>query len=303
MADTKNFRVAREKKRDEFYTSYLDVENELRHYKEHFKDAVIYCNCDDWRWSSFYLYLKNAFNHLGLKKLIATYYDESGSACKAELFPSGKETVTLLKGSGDFRSEECVSLLNEADIVITNPPFSLFREYIGLLVDKKKRFLIIGNNNAISYKEVFALIQAGQIWLGVNNNKTLEFRLHSSYEKYHRIDDVGRKYGKVPAISWFTNLTHHKRQTPIDLYCTYNPEDYPKYDNYDAIEVKKVKEIPVDYNGTMGVPITFLNKYCPEQFEIVGTQRWFYDRNLGITNGKTLINGKETYDRIFIKRK
>ena len=297
-----NLRKARQAKNDEFYTQYSDINKEVFRYAEHLKHKVIYCNCDHPEQSEFYTFFKKRFKFFNLKKVITTHIVQDSTSFKRE-YDGEQEIDTPLQGNGDFRSNECKNILDEADIVITNPPFSLFREFVSLLIEKEKQFLIIGNNNAITYKEIFKLIKENKLWLGTNNNKTLEFKLDPSYQKWSRIDEKGNKYGKVPAISWFTNLTHFKRNLPIDLYEKYDSSQYPKYDNYDAIEVSKVVNIPKDYYGVMGVPITFLDKYCPEQFEIVGTRRWFYDKTLGITNGKTLINGKETYDRIFIKRK
>ena len=222
-----------------------------------------------------------------------------------------KITTTQLKQDGDFRSAEAVEILKECDIVISNPPFSLFREYVAQLIQYEKKFLILGNNNAITYKEIFPLFKNNKMWLGVQSNKTMEFRLHESYVKWNRLDVDGNKYGKVPAISWFTNMEHNMRNQPLILYKKYTPEDYPKYDNYNIINLNKVKDIPINYDGVMGVPITFLGKYNPDQFEIVGSRRWskndellpLYrgDKTLH-TDNKTLINGKETYDRIFIKK-
>jgi len=215
-------------------------------------------------------------------------------------FNGSQEVDTQLTGDGDFRSEECKVILDQADIVITNPPFSLFREFVALLQEKQKQFLIIGNNNAITYKDCFKLIKDNKMWLGVNNNKTMEFRLHNSYAKWSRVDTQGNKYGNVPSVSWFTNLNHGKRNQPIDLYKNYSPTEYPKYDNYDAIEVSKVKDIPQDYTGVMGVPITFLDRYCPAQFEILGLANNV--RSIGY-DCRTLINNQPIYNRILIKHK
>lgn len=273
MAKNNNLSKAKREKNDEFYTQMVDIERELQHYLPQLKGKVVYCNCDI-KESNFIKY-----------------------------FEKNTDIKELLQSSCDFRSEDSIELLKKADIVVTNPPFSLFREYIAQLVEHNKKFLVIGNNNAITYKEVFRFIKEDKMWLGYNNNKTMEFQLADSYTKWNRIDDNGKKYGSVPAITWFTNLQVTKRKEELILFREYNEIDYPKYDNYDAIEVNKVANIPKDYFKTMGVPITFLDKHNPDQFEICGTQRWFYDESLGITNNKTLINGKETYDRIFIKRK
>lgn len=276
----KNLTAAKSAKNDEFYTRLDDIEKECHHYKEHFRDKVIYCNCDDPRESNFFKYFALNFKHFGLKKLITTGYNANGHGV-VNIYEGDKNgnhrvddeevKVIELKGNGDFRSEECIEFLKEADIVVTNPPFSLFREYMAQLMEYGKKFLIIGNMNAITYKEIFPLIKNGQLWLGYNVNKTMEFVLDDSYQKWDRIEN-GKKIGKVPAISWFTNLPHEKRNQPLTLCRWYEkePQNCPKYDNYDAIEVSKVCNIPADYQGVMGVPITFLDKYCPDQFEIVG---------------------------------
>lgn len=305
-----NLSNAKRAKNDEFYTQLSDIENELKHYKNHFAGKVVYCNCDDARESNFFRFFQKKFNDYGLKKLITTSYNENGHGSvlvyESDTNGNGKlddneVKVSELKGNGDFRSEECIELLKEADIVVTNPPFSLFREFIATLVQYGKKFLVIGNNNAITYKEIFPLIKENKLWLGFSDNKTMEFVMPDSYEKYNYIDKKGRKIGKVPAISWFTNLEHSKRNDEIILYKKYTPEEFPKYDNYGAIEVSRVCEIPKDYNGVMGVPITFLGKYNPSQFEIVGianSARW-----IGSYPCYTIINGRKIYNRILIKRK
>ena len=301
---------AKRAKNDEFYTQLSDIENELKHYKSHFAGKVVYCNCDDARKSNFFRFFQKKFNDYGLKKLITTSYNENGHGSvlvyEGDTNGNGKldeheVKVSELKGNGDFRSEECIELLKEADIVVTNPPFSLFREFIATLVQYDKKFLVIGNNNAITYKEIFPLIKENKLWLGFSDNKTMEFVMPDSYEKYNYIDKKGRKIGKVPAISWFTNLEHSKRNDEIILYKKYTSEEFPKYDNYDAIEVSRVCEIPKDYNGVMGVPITFLGKYNPSQFEIVGQMA-----NTSITDtnfGYPFVNGKRKYARILIRKK
>jgi len=307
---------AKKNKADEFYTQMPDIEAELRHYKEHFRGKVVLCNCDDPYESNFFKYFAMNFNHLGLKKLIATSYSDSPvaygrlplfeiqslkrkpngekPACKIEitevpdvnadgavdladvetLLKSRKNALTLLEGDGDFRSAECVELLKQADIVVTNPPFSLFREYVAQLVEYDKKFIILGNQNAITYKEIFKLIKANLLWLGVDNNGTKWFQVPLDYdiktESRKRIDSNGKKYFSFGSILWFTNLDIAKRHEVLTLYKRYTPEEYPTYDNYDAINVDKVAEIPYDYDGAMGVPITFLDKYNPDQFEILG---------------------------------
>jgi len=310
MAANKNLHQAKKAKNDEFYTQLADIERELKHYKDHLKGKIIFCNCDDPEESNFWNYFALNFEHLGLKKLIATHFETDKPSYKLELIADinddGKinkmDTIkTPLKQNGDFRSPECIEILKEADVVVTNPPFSLFREYVDQLIEYDKKFIIIGNQNAITYKEIFKLIKENKIWLGNSSNIVMEFGLSDDYERWNRIDEkTGKKYGKVPAISWFTNLDYPKRHEDLILYKKYykNEEVYPKYDNYDAIEVNKVKNIPMDYDGVMGVPITFLSKYNPEQFEILGNE---YD--LEISKGRGYINGKRMYSRIFIKNR
>lgn len=309
----KNLNAAKEAKKDEFYTQLADIENELKHYRQHFRGKTILCNCDDPYESNFFKYFANNFNAFGLKKLIATCYNGSpvqGSelmldfgdfqdepkkiAYKVEitevtdangdgridladvrhLMQNDKNVLSTLKENGDFRSKECIELLKEADIVVTNPPFSLFREYVAQLMAYEKKFLIIGNMNAITYKEIFPLIKNNQLWLGPSiTSGDRKFWVPDDYELRAAgcgIDETGRKFIRVKGVRWFTNLDHKKRHEELILFHQYSPEEYPKYDNYDAIDVGKTAEIPVDYDGVMGVPITFLDKYNPEQFEIVG---------------------------------
>ena len=298
---------AKAMKNDEFYTMLSDIEDELKHYKDFFKGKIVYCNCDDARESNFFKYFVLNFETLGLKKLIATGYKKYERGV-VFIYDGSKKidieniVVDYLNGNGDFRSDECVEFLKEADVVVTNPPFSLFRLFVTLLMEYGKKFLILGNQNAITYKEVFPHIKNNELWLGVNSNKVMEFSMPLSYEKYDRIEG-DRKYGKVPAISWFTNIPHDKRSEEILLNKEYNPENYKKYDNYNAIEVSKVSDIPINYDGIMGVPITFLGKYNPNQFEIIG-----HEHDLrGTGNSESLsgfkINGTEVYKRILIRRK
>ena len=312
MAGNTNLYNANRAKQDEFYTQLADIEAELRHYKKHFKGKTVFCNCDDPFESNFFKYFAMNFNFLGLKKLIATCYDGSPiagdelplfaddstepqkTAHKIEitevtdengdgaidladvelLIKNHKNTLTTLNGNGDFRSDECIELLKQADIVVTNPPFSLFREYVAQLVQYDKKFLIIGNKNAITYKEIFPLIKENRLWIGLTiRSGDREFRVPKDYitrSASLRIDDKGNKYVKVPGVHWFTNLDYPERHEELVLYKRYTPEEYPKYDNYNAINVDKTVDIPYDYDGIMGVPITFLDKYNPEQFEILG---------------------------------
>jgi hypothetical protein len=294
MAKTgnENLKKANKAKKDEFYTQLSDIEKEIRHYKEHFKGKVVYCNCDDPRVSNFFHYFSYNFEKLGLKKLITTCYKNQ----EIELFsrnnseraiyleyngdkngnkvPDPNEIgIKLLKGDGDFRSQECIELLKQADIVVTNPPFSLFREYLAQLVEYDKRFLIIGNVNAISYKEIFKLIKDNKLWLGASiHSGDREFGVPDDYPLTaagYRIDGLGKKFIRVKGVRWFTNLDYNERHEDLILYKNYTSEEYPHYDNYDAINVDITKDIPCDYSGAMGVPITFLDKFNPDQFEIV----------------------------------
>ncbi len=279
MAKNNNLHAAKNAKNDEFYTQLSDIEKELNNYKDFFNGKVVYCNCDDPRESNFFKFFSMNFERFGLKKLITTGYKKDGHGV-AYVYEGDKNgnrkvddneiQVIQLQGNGGYETEECIAFLKEADVVVTNPPFSLFRDYVKQLMDYNKKFLILGNNNAITYKEIFPYIKNNELWLGFSANKTMKFQLSDSYEKWDEMDKNGKKYGKVPAITWFTNIPHNKRNQPLDLYRKYNPTDYPKYDNYDAINVDKVTDIPEDYDGVMGVPITFLDKYCPNQFEIVG---------------------------------
>lgn len=309
---------AKTNKKDEFYTRLEDIEAEISSHPDYvrqFHGKTVLCNCDDPEWSSFYEFFRQHFNQLGLKKLITTHYNMDGSpSYKLEWSGEklGDDTVNMIKtplqGNGDFRSDECVELLKEADIVVTNPPFSLFREYIAQLMNYGKKFIVIGNNNAISYKEFFPLIKDGKIWAGYSFNKTMFFEVGDGYKYDEEITQKfndGKKYGKVPAISWFTNLEIDKRHDFIPLVKNYkgNESQYPKYDNYDAIECGKTKEIPKDYDGIIGVPITFLGAYCPEQFEIIGLAASHGKVPMGIENEAGCINGKWVYARILIRRK
>jgi hypothetical protein len=311
-----NLTDAKKAKNNEFYTGFNDIVNEVGHYKEHFKGKVVYCNCDDPEESNFWRYFEKNFEYFGLKKLIAVHYSDTRITYKLELTTDrnrdgkidGKDLVkTPLTQNGDFRSSESIELLKEADIVVTNPPFSLFKEYIAQLVEYDKKFLIIGNNNALTYKEVFPLIKDNKIWLGVGSNLSMVYRspyknvLESNRKFVERKGFDPNTHIKVPAISWFTNLEHYKRNEEIILYKKYNEEECPKYDNYNAINVDEVKDIPVDYEGIIGVPITFLCKYNPEQFEILGQMA-----TTKITEdnfGYPYLNGKKKYARILIKRK
>ena len=318
--DNDNLRKAKRVKNDEFYTRLEDIEAEVSKYKKYFKNKVVYLNCDDKESSMFWKYFELNFDAFQLKKLIATYYSETEPvyAYKLELsddlnhdgFVDERDIVkTPLHGNGDFRSQECIDILKESDIVCTNPPFSLFREYVAQLMEYNKQFLIIGSQNAFTYKEIFPLIKDNKIWVGYNKPKV--FFVPEEYESNATEYKDGQKVAKFGNICWFTNLPTKRRNEPIILTATYaegpnHREDYPKYDNYDAIEVSKCKDIPCDYNGVMGVPITFLSDYCPEQFEILGmmsgaTGEAMINGNDG--QKKFYINNKGVYARILLKRR
>ncbi|MBQ3833673.1 MAG: adenine-specific methyltransferase EcoRI family protein [Bacteroidales bacterium] len=328
MAGNKSLHEANKAKEDEFYTELSDIENELKHYKEHFRGKTILCNCDDPRVSNFFHYFSYNFEKLGLKRLITTCYksqnrdlfslNDSEKAIWLEYFgdrngnlvPDPEEIgINYLKGDGDFRSPECIELLKQADIVVTNPPFSLFREYVAQLMKYEKKFVIIGNQNAITYKEIFPYIKENKMWLG-STLSFAKFRVPDYYEPRATrfwIDETGQKWRSLGNICWFTNLDIAKRHEDMILYKKYNSEEYPKYDNYNAIEVGKVAEIPMDYDGVMGVPITFMDKHNPEQFDIIGMgEDNGSGHSGGVWNGGSkscLVNGKAAFKRIFIRRR
>ena len=332
----KNLNSAKRAKKDEFYTQMSDIERELQHYWPHFRGKTVLCNCDDPYESNFFKYFALRFNQLGLRKLICTCYNGSpvqGNelrivfkwddeetkkiAYKVEitevkdtngdgavdlsdvryLLQNDKNVISTLE-TGDFRSPECIDLLKQADVVVTNPPFSLFREYIAQLMEYGKKFIVIGPQNAITYKEIFPLIQANELWLGCKSGD-MSFKVPDDYEprktRYWK-DETGQKWRSLGNICWFTNLDHNKRHEVLDLVCHYSPSEYLEYDNYKGIEVCKVSDIPCDYAGAMGVPITFLDKYNPEQFEIIKFRKGNDDKDLSI-------NGKCPYFRILIRNK
>ena len=340
----KDLAQAKDAKKDEFYTQIVDIDKELKNYKPYFHDKVVFCNCDDPYESNFFKYFALNFNQLGLRKLIATCYngspvsgnellldfgdtvdDPKKIAYKVEitevtdvngdgainladiqyLMQNNKNVISILQGNGDFRSDECVELLKQSDVVVTNPPFSLFREYLAQLVQYNKKFLIIGNVNAITYKETFALIKENKLWMGASiHSGDREFRVPDSYPLKaagFRVDEKGTKYIRVKGVRWFTNLDYPQRHEDLILYKHYTSEDYPKYDNYDAINVNVTNDIPCDYEGVMGVPITFLDKYNPDQFEILAamTTTKVDEYNFGYP----YINGVKLYARILIRRK
>lgn len=309
--NSKKLSMARKAKNDEFYTQLSDIEKELRHYKEYFRDKVIFCNCDDPETSNFWKYFELNFTQLRLKKLIATHYETKKPSYKLELVRdvNGDGNIdrldiikTGLKQNGDFRSDECVEILKEADIVVTNPPFSLFREYIAQLMEYDKKFIIIGNQNAVTYKEIFPLFKENRMWLGYGFKGGAAHFINRHYEDYAAAGDHKEGMIRVSGVVWFTNLNIKKRHEDIILYRTYDEESYPKYDNYDAINVDKTKDIPCDYYEVMGVPITFMDKYNPDQFNLLGLDKDFtYDKG----RFKLTENNKQRtlYARLVIKRK
>lgn len=313
---------AAKSKKDDFYTQLSDIERELRHYKNQFNDKVVYCNCDDPRVSNFFHYFSYNFEKLGLKKLISSCYknqnmdlfsqNDSEQAIYLEYkgdknrnnIPDPEEIgIRHFKGDGDFRSKESIELLKQADIVVTNPPFSLFREYISQLIKYDKQFLVIGHQNAITYKGIFKLIRDNKTWLGYGFKRNCAHFINPHYVDYASDADHIEGMIRVSGVQWFTNLDVNKRHEELILYKRYNSEEYPKYDNYDAIEVSKTANIPMDYPGVMGVPITFLNKYNPEQFEIVGSNRGVDQDPNGVYGRGSILNGKETFKRLFIHNK
>ena len=339
MAGNKSLNAAVRAKQDEFYTQIDDISAELKHYREHFRDKVVFCNCDDPYESNFFKYFALNFNSLGLKKLIATCYDGSpvmgnelllqfdtldseprkiaykveitevedyngdgavNLADVAYLLQNDKNVLSRLHGNGDFRSPECVELLKQADIVCTKPPFSLFREYVAQLMKYEKKFLIIGNQNALKYKEIFPLIMQNKMWLGYGF-KGGAAHFYSIYEDVATAGDHREGMIRVSGVNWFTNIDHNKRHERLDLWKQYNSDDFPHYDSFDAINVNKTADIPCDFDGLMGVPITFMDKYCPDQFEIVGVLNHGCDSEFDLA--KPTLNGKDLYSRILIRRK
>lgn len=326
MGKNSTLNKAKDAKNDEYYTRIGDIERELKNYREHFKDAVVFCNCDDPEYSNFWKFFHLNFSFLGLKKLITTHYHTSEATYKME-YEGGNDddisvgVITPLKTNGDFRSPECIKLLQEATVVVTNPPFSLFRDYFAQLIEYDKKFVILSNPNALHYKEIFPYVRSNQVWLGYKSmssdmvfNVSEEFASELVATKkegsgYKIIDGVVK--GRAQAI-WLTNLDISKRHEELDLIEKYNPEVYPKYSNYDAIEVGKVVDIPCDYYGVMGVPDSFLDTYNPEQFEIIGLGSGDLAKEIGIQKnyrGRTDLayckDGKDKcpYSRILIKRK
>ena len=349
MSLNENLRTAKRQKNDEFYTQLPDIENELRHYSRHFRGKVVYCNCDDPRVSNFFHYFSYNFDHLGLKKLITACYrnqerdlfsrhdseraiwlEYKGNAKGGRVPDVGDIGIREFEGDGDFRSAECIELLKQADIVVTNPPFSLFRGYVAQLVQYDKKFLIVGSQNAVTYKDIFTLIKDNRMWLGVTpKGQDMLFDVPEGYAQelvatakegsaYRVVEGVIK--GRLGNAAWFTNLDHAKRHEELILYKRYSPEEYPAYDNYDAINVDRIAEIPMDWDGAMGVPITFLDKHNSDQFEVMGItdrgnlyslktkQYTLADAsNYNDLNGEGGVlkvggNYKRTYRRLLIKR-
>lgn len=321
MATNASLNKAAVVKEDEFYTQLTDIERELRYYRDALRDKVVFCNCDDPESSNFWNYFRLNFYHLGIKKVVSTHYEADKPSYKLEIVSSGngeqiglpEYVKTPLKENGDFRSPECVEILKEADIVITNPPFSLFREYVAQLMEYDKKFLIIGSQNALHYKEIFPLIQNNLLWLGYNNGD-MTFTVPDYYEprKTRYWEENGIKYRSMGNISWFTNIDIEKRHENLILYKKYSENEYPRYENFSAIEVNRVAHIPEDYDGIMGVPDTFLYNYNPEQFEIIGIGSGTLAKSIGIQKnyrGRTdlayIENGvnKCPFSRILIRRR
>ena len=335
MGDTSALTAAKRAKKDEFYTQRVDIENELRHYKSHFEGKVVLCNCDDPRQSEFFKYFAENFEKLKLKRLIAVCYKSqdvdlfSQGDCERaikQVYEGDKNGnmivdddevgVFNLKGDGDFRSNECIEILKEADIVVTNPPFSLFREYLAQLMKFDKKFLIIGNVTAVTHSELFSYIRDNRIWLGASiHSGDRKFGVPEGYPLNAAgcgIDENGKRFIRVKGVRWFTNLDYPQRHEILPLYKRYTPNEFPKYDNYDAINVDKTSDIPYDYDGIMGVPITFIDKYNPEQFELIVIGRGDLGREIGVkknARGRTdlqlTIEGKVTwpFQRILIRRR
>lgn len=343
MMTNKLLRNARKEKKDEFYTTFYDIQQEMNHYKPHFYGKTVLCNCDDPFESNFCLFFLLNFNHLKLKRLICTSYGGSPVIARqmtifdeeeepvtpengyvmdirepipmangrgiseddiARLLASPKRGVKKLKGNGDFRSEECIAYLKQADIVVTNPPFSLFREYVAQLMAYRKHFLIIGNINAVTYREIFPLIKENKLWLGASiHSGDRKFYVPENYPLYASgcgTDEDGRRFIRVKGVRWFTNIDFLKRHEFLILYKKYSAEEYPRYDHYNAINIDRTEAIPLDYDGDMGVPITFLDKYNPEQFEVVRFRKGEDGKDLTYTkDGKTIT----PYFRVIIRRK
>ena len=300
MKANQNLTKAKAAKQDEFYTQLTDIEKELKHYTKHFMGKAVFCNCDDPKESNFWKYFEDNFEFLGLRSLVSTHYSLQGPSYKITR-DSKACVISSLEDNGDFRSEECVALLKQADIVVTNPPFSLFRDYVAQLVDHGKKFLIVGHQNAITYRECFKIIKENKMWLGFGFRGGAAHFINKHYKDYASASDHKDGMIRVSGVQWFTNLDHDKRHEDLLLDKKYTPKEYPKYDNYDAINVDKTKDIPIDYEGVMGVPITFLDKFNPNQFEIIG--QMVTTKVDEFNYGYPYVKGKKIYARILIKRR
>lgn len=321
-----NLHKAKKSRKDEFYTQISDIERELSHYRNHFKGKVVYCNCDDPYVSAFFKYFTKNFDFLGIRKLVTTCYKsqnldlfsqndsetaimlEYGGGAQNSLPTPDDIGITALRGDGDFRSLECINILKEADIVVTNPPFSLFTEFVAQLANLNKKFIIIGHQNAITYKDVFPLIKENKMWLGYGFKRNMAHFIAPHYEDTASDADHREGMIRVSGVVWYTNLDHNKRHEEMILVKKYvgNEKSYPLYDNYNAIEVSQTQDIPLDYDGLMGVPITFLTKYNPEQFEILGCS-YSYGEPVGYHNRgasfDVCVNGEQKYKRLFIRNR
>jgi hypothetical protein len=311
MPGNTNLRAAQRLARDEFYTQLTDIERELQHYWAQLRGKTVLCNCDDPGTSQFFVYFRDHFHELGLKWLLASCVSrpELGQKAVYARFDGEKLSIRPLQGTGDFRSAECLEILFQADVVVTNPPFSLFREFVPLLENHGKKFLVVGSQNAITYQEIFPLIQKNRLWLGFGFPSAAAHFVNRCYTDYAASTDHREGMIRVSGVQWFTNLDVEKRREFLPLVCRYSPRKFPRYENYDAIEVAHTAEIPRDWPGVMGVPITFLTKYNPEQFTILGlaASAKYRPELVGIPfkgtgNAKPILNGKITYARIFIQR-
>ena len=315
MKGKRNIDLAKKAKKDCFYTQLSDIQNELDNYKEHFKDKVICCPCDETAHTKFYEHFCGNIETYKWKKLICVGYDTKHPTKAIIVENVNGEPVATYKdlvGNGDFRNKETIELMEQSDIIVTNPPFSLFREFMALLTSLDKKYIILGNQNAISYQEIFPLFRDNKMWAGYSFNKVFEFKVEDGYS-YNRIDEKGNKYGRVPGICWFTNLDIEKREvfldTNIDFEFGSRKFNYKKYDNYDALNVDKVKQIPMDYDGIMGVPITFLDKYNPKQYRIIGLLAGGNNKDIiGIektwdkSEARGVVDGKLVYARLLIQK-
>lgn len=316
MACNESLQRAKSAKNDEFYTQLPDIEKELKHYRRHFAGKTVYCNCDDPSRSAFWEYFHVNFTGLGLKRLVSTHYTEGRASYKTEYAggddkDAGAGIVTPLSGDGDFRSAECLAVMDACDIIVTNPPFSLFREFVQALTGCGKQFLILGNMNAVTYKEVFPLVRDGRIWYGASiHGGDREFCIPAScaaVSRSLRTDGQGNRYVRVNGVRWFTNLDHACRHERLALSRKYTPAEYPEYDNYRAVNVSRTADIPAGYGGVMGVPVSFLDRHCPEQFTILGATE---SEGRGFSGGlfkggrttQPLVGGKRVYKRLFIQR-